>query len=208
MRHTDEGLELTKSEIAALLAFACDAPERPNLYGVHFLLSEQHIRARATNGHVALDAVGTNETGTENEWFVHRDFLKGATKVLENNCTITLQFSGASLRDAAVHDQDGVERATFSWPQDAANAQTTFPDQSEWDRLLTPPSGKRSVKFVKLNAEYLGMMAKVAKAAGMSWIDCYPPPKQDDLAVFRVEGVDTTWIAVVAPMKGDEEEEV
>ncbi|MDX1527034.1 MAG: hypothetical protein R3337_00315 [Gammaproteobacteria bacterium] len=206
MKLTDEGLVINKNALEALLAFASADPKRPNLYGVHFIASDTHVKARATNGHIALDAVGENESARPNEWFVHREFLKGAQKVLDNKSTLTLQFSGASLRDAVVHNEDGVEMASFSWPNDAANFQTSFPEPGVWDDLLKPPGGKKTSR-VRLNADYLGLMGKVSKAAGVHGIDCYPPPAKDERVVFRCEGQDTTWIAVVMPMNSEDDEE-
>lgn len=208
MKHTEAGLLINKNEIAALLAFASESPENLKCYGIHFKLTDEKIRARATNGHIALDAVGENETGVANEWFVHRDFLKGANRVLENTHQLRLEFSGASLFNASIIDDDGNERSTFSWPHDAANSQTSFVDQDVWDKLLKPPRGERSVRFITLNGEYLAMLSKVCKAAGTSGVDCYPPPKAEDMSVFRVEGLDTTWIAVVAPMRGGDDQTV
>lgn len=204
MKKTPEGIQLSKNEITALLAFSSDEPEQIRYYGVHFVATEEHVKARASNGAIAIDALGPNESGSENEWFVHRDFLRGALKVLDKKCTLTLKFSGASLHEAAVHNEDGIEVSTFSWPHDAANSQTSFADADEFDKLLKPPKGK-GVKCVTLNADYLGLMTKVANAAEVYGIDCYPPTGKDGHFMFRCEGADTTWIAMVAPMKSEEE---
>lgn len=205
MKQTEKGLRITKPEIAALLAFACDDPARSNLYGVQLMVTDSHVRARATNGHIAIDAVGQNETGDANEWFVHRDFLKGAMKVLDGKSTLILQFRGASLHDAAVENEDGVEMSMFSWPHDAANSQMSFPDSAAFEELLEAPKGK-PVKCVTLNADYLSLMGKVSKAAGVAGISCYQPPKALERVVFRCEGTDTAWIAVVMPMAAGDSE--
>lgn len=205
MEYTSQGVELTKPELVALLAFASDDPKAPQFYGVHFMATEEKIKARAADGFIALDAVGGNDTGEENEWFVHRDFLKGAVKILDNSSTLVLEFSGASLTDAVVRNEDGVNTSTFSWPEDAANSQSSFANEKDWGKLLTPPNGK-GVKCVTLNADYLGLMSKVSKAAGVTGIDCYPPTSRHDKVMFRCEGFDTTWIALVMPMRSDESE--
>ena len=207
MKHTDNGIELTKAEVAALLAFTADEPQRSDLYGVKFRVSESHVHARASNGHIAIDVVGMNDDGSEHEWFVHRDFLRGAAKMADAKGAIYLMFSGASLNDARMVNEDGLEIATFSWPTDAANAQASFPDDA-LEKLLEPPSGK-ATKSSTLDADYLGLMKTVAKAAGVSGVTCYPPPKSDQRIMFRCEGVDTTWVALVMPMRGidgDEDE--
>ncbi len=206
MIKTEDGIKLTKDELTALLAFASDDPSRQKLYGVHFIATKSKVKARATNGHIALDAVGPNESENPNEWFVHRDFLKRAHKALDNKSSVTLKFSGASLYDAVVHNDDGVEVYTVSSPEDVANSQMTFPDPREWNKLLKPPPKTESVNCVTLNAEYLGLMSKVSRAAGVYGIDCYPPPSTMERVVFRCEGDLTSWIAVVMPMRSEASE--
>jgi len=209
MKHTPKGTSLSKAEIVALLGFAHDDPERIQFYGVDFKLTHSGIRARATNGHIAIDGVGPNTTERRGQWFVHRDFLKRSLKVLDNTDVLVLKFSGASLRDADVFDKDGVQRSTFSWPEDAANAQTSFPDEHNWDEILRPPPVGRDIRYITVNAEYLALLAKMAAAAETAGVDCYPPAKAESPCYYRAEGIETetTWEAAIMPIRGDEEKQ-
>lgn len=205
MKFTDEGLFLSKAEIDALLAFASDNPESPTLYGVHFRVTRHEVRARASNGYIALDGLGQNESERLSEWFVHRDFLRRAYKVLDNSHRLRLEFKGASLYHSTIVDADGNELSSFSWPTDAANGQQSFIDQAAWDKLLKPPRGERQVSCIRLNADYLSLMKKIASAAENDGIDCYPPADAEEKSLFRCKGEDTLWLAAIAPMRVDDE---
>jgi hypothetical protein len=212
MMLTENGLRLSKSELTALLAFAHTDSASP-FYGVHFKATmpdgkgDEVVKARATDGNVAVDAFGHSGLGRDQEWFVSRAFLTGVSKLADSTHNVLLKFSGASLHDAAVEDAGGLEVATFSWPgSGAANAQMSFADTEEWDKRLKLPTRTRGVKSLSLQAASLKLLAKLAAAAGVPGVECYPPPQDDDRLLVRAEGDDTTWVAVVDPAPVTDEE--
>ncbi len=211
MMLTVQGLRLTKSELNALLSFTATDSASP-FFGVHFKASapegaDMFVKARATDGRIAVDAFGHCSLDHDHEWFVSRAFLMGLAKLADSTHTVLLQFNGASLHNAAVEDPSGKEIATFSWPgSGAANGQTSFADSQEWDQRLRIPSRSRGVKCLQLNTGSLRLLARLGAAAGVESVDCYPPPQTDERLLVRAEGDDTTWVAVVDPAPATDEE--
>jgi hypothetical protein len=202
---TDQGLRLTKAELSALLAFA--ATDSASAYfGVHFKATvprdstDRMVKARATDGNVAVDAFGHSVLDHDQEWFVSRAFLSGLAKLADSTHNVLLKFSATSLHDAAVEDATGREVATFSWPgSGAASTQMTFADTAEWDLRLKLPTRTRGVKCLELKTASLKLLAKLGAAAGVEGVECYPPPQDDERLLVRAEGNDTSWVAVIDP---------
>lgn len=207
MMLTDQGLRLTKAELSALLAFAATDTSSPH-YGVHIKTTlqpnedERLVKARATDGIVAVDAFGPCTLDSDREWFVSRAFLAGLSKLADSSHHVVLKFRGASLHEAAVERDAGVEIATFSWPgSGAANAQMTFLDAADWDRRLKLPTRGRGVKCVPLRSSAFKLLMKLAEAADAGSVDCFAPAKDDERVLVRAqaEGGDTLWIAALDP---------
>lgn len=212
MMLTDNGLRLSKAELSALLAFSATDPSSA-FYGVHVKTStpndamEPVVKARATDGAVAVDAFGHSGIDEEHEWFVSRAFLTGLAKLADSSHSVLLKFSGASLHDAAVEDDTGREVATFSWPGGgAAIAQKSFADTAEWDKRLKLPARARGVKCLELQVSSLKLLAKLGAAAGVPGVECYPPPQDHERLLVRASGDDTVWVAVVDPAPAMDEE--
>lgn len=212
MMLTKEGLRLSKSELSALLAFSSTEPSSA-YFGVHFKATmpkdstDQLVKARATDGNVAVDAFGHSNLDRDQEWFVSRAFLKGLAKLADSTHNVLLKFSAASLHEAAVEDVGGHEVATFSWPgSGAANPQVTFADSEEWDKRLKIPSRSRGLKSLEMKIGSLKLLAKLGAAAGIDGVECYPPPQDDERLLVRAEGEDTTWVAVIDPAPTTDED--
>lgn len=205
MMLTENGLKLGKAELNALLAFAAtDAAS--SYFGVHFKATlpgdspDPLVKARATDGRVAVDAFGHSSLGKDQEWFVSRAFLAEVCKLADATHSVLLKFSGASLHNAVVEDGSGKEVAIFSWPgSGAAVAQTSFIDGPEWDKRLKLPTRARGVKCLTMKTGSLRLLARLGAAAGVDTVDCYPPAQDDERIVVRAEGTDTTWVAVIDP---------
>lgn len=207
MMLTDQGLRLSKSELNALLAFS-STDQASSYYGVHFKAmvprdaQDPLIKARATDGNVAVDAFGHAKIDKDQEWFVNRAFLTGLAKIADATHSVLLKFAGASLHDAVVESSAGQEVATFSWPgSGAANSQTSFADSEEWDKRLKLPAKVRGMKSLTMMVDSLKLLAKLGAAAGTASVECYPPAQTgtDERMLVRAEGDDTTWVAVVDP---------
>src|SRR5688572_17516212 len=121
MMLSDKGLRLSKPELSALLTFAATDQGSPYC-GVHFKAmrpqgsKDRLVKARATDGNVAVDAFGHSTLTEDAEWFVSRAFLVGVAKLADAAHNVVLKFSGINLHDAAVEIAVGVEVGTFSWP--------------------------------------------------------------------------------------------
>jgi hypothetical protein len=213
MMLTDKGLRLSKPELSALLAFAA-TDTASSYYGVHFKTTTppgedaRLVKARATDGIVAVDAFGPCTLDEDREWFVSRAFLAGLSKLADSTHHVVLRFSGASLHEAAVERDAGVEIATFAWPGGgAATAQMTFLDGADWDRRLKLPARARGVKCVPLKTSAFKLLIKLGVAADAGSVDCFAPAKEDDRVLVRAEGVDTLWIAALDPALTPESDE-
>lgn len=213
MMLTDNGLKLSKSELNALLAFAA-TDSSSAYYGVHFKAmkaaeaSDELVKARSTDGNVAVDAFGHSSLGRAAEWFVTRSFLSSIAKLADSAHNVVLKFSGASLHDAAVEDASGNEVATLSCPgSGAASAQISFADTEEWDKRLRLPTRSKGMKSLTMKVGSLKLIAKLGAAAGVEGVDCYPPPMDDERLLVRAEGDDTTWVAVIDPAPATDEDE-
>lgn len=205
MMLTDNGLRLSKSELNCLLAFA-STESHSAYFGVHFKAMahddtrDELVKARATDGNIAVDAFGHSSLGHSMEWFVSRAFLVGLAKLADSTHHVLLKFSGGSLHHASVEDISGQEVATFSWPgSGAASSQISFADAAEWDKRLRLPTRSRGVKALTLKTGSLKLLARLGSAAGVEGVDCYPPPQDDERLLVRAEGEDTVWVAVIDP---------
>lgn len=205
MMLSENGLRLSKAELNCLLAFA--STEQSSAYfGVHFKAMahedtrDELVKARATDGNIAVDAFGHSVLGRSMEWFVSRAFLAGVARLADGTHHVVLKFSGASLHSASVEDASGNEVALFTWPgSGAAISQISFADGADWDKRLRLPTRSRGVKALTLRTQSLKLLARVGAAAGVEVVDCYPPPQEDDRLLVRAEGEDTVWVAVIDP---------
>lgn len=199
--HINElGLFLSKTELSALLAFTGRSAELIQLYGVQFRADGARVTARATNGAVAAEAEGECD-GAVGEWFVHRDFLSMARKLLDANTLLRLSFESMSLRDAVIVDEENNVRSTLSWPEDAVLTQLSIPNI---EKLMERPGQKKAFHCVSLSAEYLGELKLISRAAGVERIDCYPPSHDEAPATYACNGANTNWRALIMPMRTDQ----
>jgi hypothetical protein len=210
MKCTESGIGLGKDELAALLAHAHKGKkngkndeEHYHLARVHFVIEGDRCFAYVTDGHRALEADGESDGAhAGGEWQVDRHFLDEALRLLANQQILRLMFSHASLTEARIEDEVGEEKSTFAWPRDAASAQRSFPQIR--DKVQLPVHESRA-RCVTLDNEYLADLKKVAKAAGRSGVDVYPPVNPLAPIYFRVEGDDgaTRWTGAIMPMHSE-----
>lgn len=214
MQLDTNGLRLKKSEAQALLAFTNPESASP-FFGVHFNARKPTkkddtascLRARASTGDIAVDAFGHNLLGEKQEWFVNRAFLAAAVKLADAEHNILLKFSGASLHEASILDQGGNEVGSWTSIKDAANAQTSFPDNKEWTEKLKLPTREAGVRCLDLKIGCLNLLKKLGAAVGKEEIRIYPPPNDDERLIVAAEGEDTRWIALVDPATADTDED-
>jgi len=206
MHYSSDGLKLSKDELGALLAFASNDKGREDYYGVHFLSENERVKARASTGAIALDAIGSGTGKKRREWFVDREFLKHCHKSMASGShSVLLQFSGASLNAAEVQDGDGIEILGLQWPHEAAKAQHRFDEAETVKEMFTAPTGK-AVKAVTLDASYMALMTKVSKAAGVDAITCFVPSSSHERTYFQCASKDTTWTACLVPSAASDSE--
>jgi hypothetical protein len=205
MRYSESGLILKKAELTALLGFCSKDKERPHLCVVQFRVRDGRVYAYATDGKRAVEADGhAVPTVVYNEWTVRRECLDQARRALDGSQVLRLGFSFASLNEAFIEEQ-GLEVASLSWPEDAASSQASFPAVDQIVRL--PHASEEVARCAGIAAQYLADIRLMAKAANVEAVDCYPPRTNRDPAYFRANGEDTTWTAVVMPALTEASEE-
>lgn len=201
MQANAEGLTLNKAELRALLAIASKEETDRDRYGVMFKVENEKCFARASNGRMCVEAHGDalNEVQQENgEWFVHREFLIAAKKLLTGKRVARLEFRGASLHDAAVLE-NGKEIERLQWEKDAAIAQVEFPNVEKEVKL--PPKSRSIAICYAVGAEYLSQLQKIADAADVEFVDTYPPKDADAAVVFRAGAESATiWTGCILPV--------
>ncbi|HEX4334737.1 MAG TPA: hypothetical protein VH062_02420 [Polyangiaceae bacterium] len=196
---------MNRNELKALLAFAgkLKDEERAHLALVQFMVQDDRCWAYSTDGHRAVEADGESDASHDRgEWLVVRQFLDAGVKLLsDDKQVLRLKFAGASLTEAVIEDELGLEVSNLGWPRDAVPAQQTFPGIRQ---LLKIPKSRKPPLCVTLNADYLAELRLVAAAAGRSAIDCHAPVGPDKPSYFRFPGDGTTvWTVAIMPMRND-----
>lgn len=197
-----QGIVLYPSELKCLIRFAAKDGENP-LSVVHFRIDHAILRAYATNGHRAVEAIGEWQDGAqrEGEWTVSRAFLAAALRLMEAGHYVVLEVGGASLQGAKVRDKDTHEDVSeLTWPTDAASTQVTFPVEG-CQKAIVFPTTERPVRCISLNAQYLADLVYVAGAANSDSLDLFPPRTREEPVIFRFEECPTEWRGAIMPLR-------
>jgi len=189
-------MAVNRSELKALLAFS-STEDSSELYGVQFIVDDDQCYAYASDGQKSVEAIGALFGEPQRgEWFVDKEFLKAAIKLLSGKRQLRLPFAGASLTEARIED-DGIEVQSLSWPKDAASAQASLQD---FKKHLSVPVSKNAAHCVTMGAPAMAVMGLLGKAAGTESVDCYMPKKRHEPAIFRLgDDLETTWTACILP---------
>jgi len=206
MNCDDEGVRLTKAEIAALLAFCGDSEDEAKFRLVRFDVEGESCTAEATNGRIAVQARGRNVGEIAGSWYVDVEFLDSARKLLSGNKVASLLFDGPRLREAAINDPDTGEVSRLTWPRDAAAAQGWLPDVTKGIRV--PDGGRALAPRVTIARDFVAAVHTVGKAATATGIDIYPPEDAESALTFRAEGDGTEWVGIILPIRRIEEPEI
>lgn len=211
MHSTNDGILVTQPELRALLAFSSREQTDRDKYGVQFAATTRACFARSSNGRICVQAHG--EAGDlTGEWFVHKDFLSAAYKLMTAKRAVLLEFSGASLHHASIRENDQeIERLEWQG-EGAAIAQAAFPKVQKHIKL--PKKSRTPAHCVAVCAEYLPVLDTIAKAAGVDFVDLYPPADPQSQLVFQAGGDESTsWTGAIWPTpsksstsKGDDSE--
>lgn len=197
------GIQLSKPEIAALLAFVGD----DRLNSVHFRVTDAKLFACATNGKRAVECSASNDGGEVGEWIVDRTFLEAARRLLDADTCALLKVKRGQLRDIVVCGvETGDERERVTWPTDAASTQTSMDEL----RKALHTGELTGGSWFAIDHRHLAAVSAVAKACNDSPVTCYPPDSEMGMVGFETTHAGGTWCGkvsttpVVAP--GDEAE--
>lgn len=178
------GIALTRGELRALREFGSQEPTNRDMFGVQFTVEGDRCYARATDSRrcVVFEGESDKELG-DRERFVDMKFLIDCRKSLEGKQVCRLNFSGASLHQATV-EENGVGRLTIERDEDAAIAQTSFPQIAK--TLKLPGARREKPHCVALASGHLKAVQLAADAVEEEMVDFFPPSEPDGLMVFRV----------------------
>lgn len=182
MKSISQGLSLSRKELTALLAFAGQEEADKNKWGAQFRVEDKVCFARATNGYAGFQLEGINDGLPDGVWMVARKFLVDGQKELESKQVLRLAFSGASLHEGIVLEND-VELGRWQSRQDVAITQISFP----WDDDFRLPNTNRKIAHCcAVSAPYLKLIMLASKAVGVELAHFYSPKEKDGDLIFTV----------------------
>lgn len=201
MKATEQGIELNRAELTALLAFT---GENIPYSCVHFAVAagSKKLAASATNGHRACDVVSQieDDAATVGEWAVDREFLETCKRALAKGQICKLQVTPTGLKSAVIVEvESGQQRGTIGWPHDAASTQMSI----EKIRSVTRIDRRLSGSWFAVNAAYLRDMALMSAACGGQPVTVYPPADSISLIFFEASGYEAQWSGFVMPVRVD-----
>lgn len=209
MKHLPHGILLEKAELRALLEFTPRNPEDPRAV-VHFRTEGTTVTAYATDGKRCIQADGFADDGVQKgEWSVFRDFLVACHKLIGGGQHLVLEVTGASLNRAYAQDTETMdERASMTWPIDAAATQQSLPIEG-LQNLVILPTHSTPARCVSVPAGQIGALSIVGKATGVDGpaLDIYPPENRLAPLIFRVDGPIATWTGAISQMGAPESTE-
>lgn len=212
MRATEDGIELSKPELAALLEFAASRSHaNQDLASVVFRVAHDRCWAYASDGATAVEADGVTDErcSLRGEWGVRRELLESAVKLAAKATRIVLPISGRSLHGVILEDEEPgdedreprVTKRTIEQEDDAVLPQQSLPSV---ERCIKLPSGTRAVKAFTLSSHYLARLALVGKACGRAGADIFVPSSLNDPTHVRIgAGEPTVWTVLIMPMASD-----
>lgn len=203
MRASKIGIEITKPELTALLAFAGLKEGRDTVY---FGIRRQggKLVASATDGHRALEVTSESNSQEEHvvgEWSVARAFLEACGHVVETSGLCVLLVTDSGLKKARIMDVESMaERATIGWHEEAASTQITMDTLStliSQAKLLAAHQGS----WFAVRASYLADMQIVSKACSKAPLTIYPPADPISPMYFEATSDGAQWRGVVMPVR-------
>lgn len=212
MRATEDGIELTKPELAALLEFAAGKGHaNQDLASVVFRVALDRCWAYASDGATAVEADGVTDErcSLRGEWGVRRELLESAVKLAAKATRIVLPISGRSLHGVILEDEEPgdedreprLTKRTIEQEDDAVLPQQSLPSV---ERCIKLPSGTRAVKAFTLSSHYLARLALVGKACGRAGADIFVPASLHEPTHVRIgAGEPTVWTVLIMPMASD-----
>jgi len=215
MRANKSGININRSELAALLEFAGD----DNQYGcVHFRIDGgAKLIASASDGRRSVEC--TSEADSDaltGEWRCDRQFIESCRRLVDPNETqVVLKVTEKGMREVLIVGiEDEAERGRYKVPTDAVSTQITISviheqiAASELDQA-TPRSW-----FAFSPLKTLKAMGTVERAAQCSPMTVYAGKTPNELVTFETSSIGGRWVGVFKPSPvmapgedGDEPEE-
>lgn len=206
MRATENGIILTKQEAAALIGFSHPDKRRPHVNGAQFIVDDTHVRAYASDGHRAVEAVFEHgpdaEPPEKGQWFVSRELLDSGRKLVENKQELLIETAGGIHSRIAVLE-DGAERRAAEIV-DAISTQTLLPLEAV-QRVVKLPTSERPTRCLSISAGYLDAIGLIARASDAAAVDLWIPKTRSEALVFQLLSPLSTWSGSLASCGYDED---
>jgi hypothetical protein len=197
MRATKNGIELTKAELGALLAFTGDDMK---FSVVHFQVNGgAKLVTRATDGKRAVECTAPSEGADVGEWAFDRTYLESVRRILDDGETIAvLEVNKRGANRAVIKGiESGDVRTDLKCPADSVSTQITMAQIHE---AMKEANVDHSGSWFALNAFYLSDVQAIAKAADKCPITLFPPKDPRSPILFSASGAGGAWKGIVMPI--------
>lgn len=211
MKATDSGIELTKPEIVALLAFTAKDADDPFISSVCFTVTRTTVTAHATDGHSAVLAeADTDGVAPSGRWVIRRAFLEATARAIRGKSRALIDlYSDGPVRESAIlrteEDEDGneIEKIVHSvvWPESATVNEADLPADADRSVVITKP--ERAVPCMTIDASYLARAELIGKAAKRAGVDVWGSTSRQGPLGLEVDAA-TRWRALIMPCAPEE----
>jgi len=215
MRASKTGININRSELAALLEFAGD----DTLYGcIHFRIDgNTKLVASASDGRRSVECISeADPDALTGEWRCSRDFIEACRRLVDpKETSVLLKVTEKGMREVLIVGlEDETERGRYKVPSDAVSTQITMAvihDQIAASKLdqATPRSW-----FAFSPLKMLKAMGTVERATQGALMTVYAGKTPDELVTFETSSIGGRWVGVFKPSpvmapgeEGDETEE-
>ena len=200
MHSTIKGIELTKRELNALLAFTGDQEAHAV---VHFRIKGAELFAGSTGNQKSVLCEATNEGADDGEWAVPREYLQGlaalcqegSAKVPASICRLIIRKT--QLAEAHIVDlESGKKLREDKWHKNAASTQVSI----DGITLMIPKPDRLTGSWFGVVRGQLGVLDKVSAAADKCPVSIFPPVDNLGGVIFEATGVGGTWRGLFSPV--------
>lgn len=196
MKATQDGIEISRPELTALIAFTSTDE---SFAWAHFSVQARKLMATATDGTRAVEAHSeVEDDALVGEWYVTREFLDTCRRTMQKGEICTLKVTKTGLKRAVITDiESGDQRSTITSPKDVSSTQVTI----EAVRNVTRIERRMNGSWFAVQSQYLKDVAIVSAACGGKPVTIYPPLDYLSPLCFEASGYEAKWCGVVMPVR-------
>ena len=195
MRADKSGIECSKEELTAMLAFAGDDT---NFGVVRFRVNTSgKLVVTASDGKRAVEHSANTDGAEPGEWAFDRTFIEALRRQTDKGETVAvIQADNKKAKAIFRGVESTAERAEIKCPTTAFSTQVSI-DQVHG--LVSGDADRLSGSWFAFNPAHLSDLDKVSKAANGCPMSLIPPLEPGDLVRFRASSERGTWRCCFKP---------